>query len=557
LTKTVHITLSIFLLATVGCKSISFSKQASSDNGYKQKVAFENVYYEANKQKVLNNKENALRLYHEAMVLDPKSHATMYQLAKLYHQANKSNEALYWAEKCVSQSPYNHWYSGQLGQFYSKYGKYTESATVFAQMVNSEPDEKQNYTEAAGQYFNAKNYNQSVVYLKKMQERFGIEPESSTRLEYVYSALGKTDLAVLEMEKLADHFPNDIQYKGYLSEAYQNAGNTEKAIKTLNDILTIDPNSGKAYYALSKIYHGMMNEKLAFDNLKKAFKHQDLDLVQKLQAISTYFLVIKTDASKLKEATELSDILLNVYPNASEPFILKSDIEGTMGNYSIAREYNIKALEKDQSDYKLWDKLISIDERMGNSALQLEDAKKAIELFPNVIQLYAQIGYALIQEQEYYQAISITEEGLEIALDKNEKIDLLQCQATAYQKLNNHAKSDGIFENILSISPYNGVVINNYAYSLAIRKEKLFIADSLIEIALRMEPNNPFFLDTKAWIFFAKKEYTSALKLLDQCMEIDSKNPEYYRHAKEIFIEMGNQTMANEMQSKIDFIDVK
>ena len=194
---------------------------------------------------------------------------------------------------------------------------------------------------------------------------------------------------------------------------------------------------------------------------------------------------------------------------------------------------------------------------MGNAALQLEDAKKALELFPNVTRLYAQIGYALIVEQEYYQAISITEEGLEIALDKNEKIDLLLCQASAYQKLNNHGKSDQIFENILSISPNNGVVLNNYAYSLALRKEMLVKADSLIEIALKREPNNPFFLDTRAWIFYAKKEYTSALKLLDQCMALDPENSEYYRHAKEIFMEMGNQTMANEMQSKIDLIDVK
>ncbi len=557
MTKTVHIPLVLFLLAGVGCKSISFSTQTSSENGYKQKVAFETVYYEANKQMVLNNKENALGLYHEAIVLDPKSHATMYQLAKLYYQANKSNEALYWAEKAVAQSPYNHWFSGQLGQFYSKYGKYPESANMFAQMVNAEPEEKQNYTEAAGQYYNAKNYNQSVIYLKKMQDRFGIESESSTRLEYVYSAMGKPELAVLEMEKLAVHFPNEIQYKGYLSEAYQNAGKTEKAIETLNDILTLDPNSGKAYYALSKIYHGMFNEKLAFDNLKEAFRYQDLDLVQKLQAISTYFLVIKTDTNKLKEVKELSDILLNVYPNAPEPLILKSDIEGTMGSFSLAREYNLKALEKDQSDYKLWSKLIIIDERMGNAALQLEDAKKALELFPNVTRLYAQIGYALIVEQEYYQAISITEEGLEIALDKNEKIDLLLCQASAYQKLNNHGKSDQIFENILSISPNNGVVLNNYAYSLALRKEMLVKADSLIEIALKREPNNPFFLDTRAWIFYAKKEYTSALKLLDQCMALDPENSEYYRHAKEIFMEMGNQTMANEMQSKIDLIDVK
>ena len=40
-------------------------------------------------------------------------------------------------------------------------------------------------------------------------------------------------------------------------------------------------------------------------------------------------------------------------------------------------------------------------------------------------------------------------------------------------------------------------------------------------------------------------------------MALDPENSEYYRHAKEIFMEMGNQTMANEMQSKIDLIDVK
>ena len=171
--------------------------------------------------------------------------------------------------------------------------------------------------------------------------------------------------------------------------------------------------------------------------------------------------------------------------------------------------------------------------------------------------LYVQIAYALINEQEYYQAISTTEEGLEIALDKNEKIDLLLCQSSAYQKLHNYIKSDQTFDNILSISPNNGVVLNNYAYSLAIRKEKLTKADSLIEIALKLEPKNPFFLDTKARIFFVKKEYQSALKLLDQCMEVDSTNPEYYRHAKEIFLEMGNQTMANEMQAKLDLLNVK
>ena len=52
MTKTVHITLALFLLATVGCKSISFSKQASSDNGYKQKVAFDSLEIDVDGERV-------------------------------------------------------------------------------------------------------------------------------------------------------------------------------------------------------------------------------------------------------------------------------------------------------------------------------------------------------------------------------------------------------------------------------------------------------------------------------------------------------------------------
>jgi tetratricopeptide (TPR) repeat protein len=557
LIKKAHITFLLFLLAISACTSTRNSQKIKNVSNYKERKAFEVAYYEAGKQKILNNKENALKLYKDALAIDPKSHATMYQLAKLYYQGDHFNEALYWAEKAVSQGPFNHWYSGQLGQFYSKFGKYNESAEVFAKMVEAEPDVKNNYTEAASQFFNAKNYNQTVAYLKKMQNTFGIEPESSTRLEYVYTAMGKKDLAVQEMEKLADHYPNEIQYKGYLSEAYQNAGETDKAIATLQDLLKINPNSGKAYYALYTIYHDQRNEKLAYSNLKEAFKYDDLELVQKLQSISTYFLVIKTDEEKRMQLDQLADILLVTYPTASEPLVLKSDIEGTIGNFALAREYSLKALEKDPSDYKLWSKLISIDEQLGDTKILVYDALKALDLFPNMPRLYAQLGYAYIKEKQYQKAVDISQEGIEIALDQNEKIDLLQCLASAYQNLENFNKSDQIFDDILSTSPYNTVVLNNYAYSLANRKEQLDKADSLIEKALKLDPKNPFFIDTKARILFAKKEYQPALKLLDQCMAMDPKNPEYYRHAKEIFLAIGNQTMANEMQTKINQLDVK
>ena len=82
-------------------------------------------------------------------------------------------------------------------------------------------------------------------------------------------------------------------------------------------------------------------------------------------------------------------------------------------------------------------------------------------------------------------------------------------------------------------------------------------ADTLINLALKLEPRSPFYLDTKAWVLYGKKEYEQALKILNKCMAIAPESTEYYKHAKEIFETMGNQTMANEMQIKIDELNEK
>jgi tetratricopeptide (TPR) repeat protein len=169
-----------------------------------------------------------------------------------------------------------------------------------------------------------------------------------------------------------------------------------------------------------------------------------------------------------------------------------------------------------------------------------------------MVELYSAKGYAYINLEQYIEAIEIADQGLDVAIDKGDKTELLLCQASAYGKMENFVKADKIFDRILTISPFDGTVLNNYSFSLAERKVRLEFADSLINIALKLEPRNPFFLDTKAWILFAKKDHKQALKILDKCMEMDPKNPEYYEHAKAIFIELGNTTMANEMQSKID-----
>ena len=541
------------MLFAFGCKSSSVGVAKVNDLDYKTRKAFEKSFFEANKQKVLNNSEKARELFSLSLTLNPKSHATMYQLAKLNYQLDRYTEALVFAEKAVRTSPrYNHWYSGLLAQYYSKFGKYQKSAEMFIQMTENEPDVKENYTESANQYYNAKQLEKSVEVLKRMQSHFGIEKVSSTRLDFVFSALGDKEKAVLEMEKLVAAYPDDIQFKGYLSETYLKAGKKEKAVALLERIVEEDPSVGKAHYALYSIKRDGGKYMEAMSHLKEAFKYDDLSLLQKMQAVTVFLNDFKKDSSLKADLFDFSEILASNYPNFIEPYIFKSDIYGTMGQYDSARYYTRKALSIDPSEFQLWSKLLGANALLNDVDQQIEDTEEALTLFPNVIALYVSLSYAYLEKEDYTTGIKIADEGLDVAVDKRDKIQLLLCKASAFDKQEMYQAADKNFDKVLKMNPFNATVLNNYAFSLANRKIKLEKADSMITTALRLEPSNPFYLDTKAWILYGKEEFEQALKILNKCMQLDPKGKEYYTHAIACYVALENTNMANEMQQKLD-----
>ncbi len=533
-----------------GCRSVK--TVSSSEMSYNQQKTFEKFYFEASKQKILNNQEKALTLFQSALETYPKSDATMYQLARLYYQMDQYNQALYWSEKAVSTSKtYNKWYSGQLAQFYNRFGKYEESAKVFQSMIKEDPGNNENYIEAANQYFNAKKYQESIAVLLAMQSRFGIEEASSTRLEYVYTTMGENEKAIAELEKLSNKYPTNTNFKGYLSDGYLRLNQKEKAIQQLNEIIEIDSNEGFAYYALYNLHQESGDKDLSFYNLKKAFQKDNLDIQQKLQATSSFFLQLKKDNRARDQVLELSDILESKYPNQIEPYILKTDIYATLEDFQSARKYALKAIEVDASDFKSWSKLLSLNAQLNDPRLQIEDTKRAIELFPNMAGLYTARAYALLEVEEYEEAVITVNEGLEVAVEKPDKLELLLCSASCYNKLGNFEKSDAEYEKVLNMSPYNSLAMNNYAYNLAVRKSNLNYADSLINAALVLEPTNPYFMDTKAWVLYSLESYTDALDWLWKAVEIDSSNPEYYEHLYEVYLKLGNSSKADEMAKKV------
>jgi len=75
-----------------------------------------------------------------------------------------------------------------------------------------------------------------------------------------------------------------------------------------------------------------------------------------------------------------------------------------------------------------------------------------------------------------------------------------------------------MYKRILSIDPYNLLVLNNYAYCLATHGGDLTEAERMSAITIREQPDNPVYLDTYGWILHLKGQDELALFYLNRAL---------------------------------------
>lgn len=527
------------------------STKSVSDLPYKKKKKFEYYYFEGAKQKVLENDELALKYFHEALKVYPKSHATMNQLTVIYFKQGKFIEALDWAKKAQDKNPeYNHWYSGQLAICYSQTGQFKESAKVFESMIEQEPENGQLYIDACNQYLNAGDPGRALHTLDLMEKNLGVTELSATRKEFIYLKTGRPEQALKELRKLVAAYPEQAVFRGYLAETLMNTGNEAEAIKELHEMEKIDSSFGRTQMLLYQLYGKNGDELRSYIHLKKAFALTDIDINEKLKAFTPFYMRFESSPKARYQTKELSDVLLETYPDRDIPYIVKGDIYNKMDSLDKAREYFKIAVSKEGTDYRTWDKLISIDAKMQRHDLQLEDSEAAIARYPNMPGFYLAKSYALYELGRYDEVESTALEGLEITTETADKVEFYSVLASSYNELKKYSQSDRYFENALELDQNSLLIRNNYAYALAVRGAKLELADSLSKFCLFFQPDNPFYMDTRAWVLFKKGDTNNAIILLKKAIAIDPKGFEYYEHLAKIYHSLGDELNAQKYFEK-------
>jgi len=477
----------------------------------KKQMEFDYLFSEALKQKMFGNTQNAIQILSNCLQIDPNSSAAMYELASIHAANNDFASATLLLEKAISLNPKNIWYRQMLAQIYQQSQKFEEAAQLYTDLLKDDPENQQYLYTKAILLANAKKFDEAINTYRLLEQKTGINEQISVEIEQLYIANGQVDKAFGEIQKLIESNPSEAKYYGLLADLYQSQGDSINALKNYNKILEMDPESGFVHFSLANYYLEHKDFEKSFEETKKGFSSKNVELQTKLQLYM--MLVSNKEESKItdeKEA-ELVNILIENHPDEFLVYTVKADYLLRNNKLAEGREVILKALELENNDYMIWERLLFIDNDLQDWQGLYDHSTNAMDLFPNQPNIYLLKSVACIQLEKYSETITVIDEGIDLIVENPPlKGQMLMLKGEALYKQNKIDEAFKLFDKSIEISPDNYVGLNNYAYYLSLVGRDLDKAERMSGKVIERFPNNSTYLDTYAWILFKKGNYTLA-----------------------------------------------
>ncbi len=565
----------LFALLLTACAS---KKDApSADAGKKpvyrpldesQRMEVDFLFFNAQKEKLIGNYGVAENLFLEIIKRDPGNALAHYEIARTSIARQQFERALEYGRKASAMEPGNEWYLRLESDLLRQTNRFEEAIPVLQRLAEIVEDKESALFDLAMVQGEAKKYNDAIKTLNTLEARTGPSPELADQKRQLWLKLGKPDKALEEIRKLAESQPENSEYKLYLGQLYFEKGDFENALRQFELALKQEPENGKIILALADVYRARKENDKAFSYLERAFSKPDLDIDLKIQVLLTLFSEMDKNPAARTQALALGKETTRLHPEEPKAWAMYADLlyhSDMTAEAKVAYQQAI-ATDKGNQKFTVWQQYLLALLDVQEFALLSTEGDKAVDLFPNQALPYFLSGLAKNQLKDYTAAVSVLEAGVFYVSGNRElEASFYSSLGDAQNELKNFAASDASYTKSLAIQPDNALVLNNWSYYLSLRKDQLSKAEEMIQKAVKLEPKNPSYLDTYAWVMYQQARYKEALEWMELALShAGDDRATLYEHYGDILFRLGDETKAMEYWRKAkeagmesDFIDRK
>jgi len=480
----------------------------------------EQAFFEGMKEYIKEEYKRAIPYFEESLKYDADNPTAHYQISLCYYRLNNLQDALMYAMEAEKREYKNFYFLSHLANLQMDMRMLDAAERTYKQILSKIGGDEITYLNLAALYIEMNEYKKAIQTYDKMEKELGLNQNVIRQKQILYLQMQDTESAINEGEKLMLEFPDVIEFRLAQIELLINQKRYADA-ELLLDEMTKQKEEfpPQVHLMLAQIYHNQDKAEKEVESLKKAFQSKEISLDSKLNLLMGLYQNANSSTEKgqkiIEMSTQLAQTLTEVHPQESSSFGVLGDFLLKQKIYKEAFEAYKSALKIDPNNYSLWERTTQLALESKNYDYAISTSEDALEYFPNQPNLWFLNGVAYMSSTKNEQAIASLEQGKRMVFNNPELLSQFESQlGDIYYKNKDYQKADAAYEKALKQNPNNAHALNNYAYYLSLREEKMKIAAELGARLVKLYPNNPTYLDTYGWVLFVKGDYKEAEKYL-------------------------------------------
>lgn len=544
----------ILMLLTVlpfADKLMASDRKAISED---DRVKAEYIFLEAEKQRNMGRDDAFHHLLQYAHSLDPENSAIAYYLG--YSRLMKSNlsvsdslfsSSLRMMRKHVDAHPEDKYEAMLYANGNMIANQVQEGLRVLKIQAERNPHSVEVQLSIADAYARLEDYRNAIAAYDSVQQWQGQSVQLSARKVRAYQALNDTVGAIGEMRSLFATAPRNVDYNLAMGNMMLMFGERDSALTYYDKAQQYEPENGATYLAKAQFYNAIGDSVNYDQQTYQALVSKDLDVASKVEVLADYarHLLVAKDSSARTE--NLFKVLIEQHPNEPQIRMLFSDYLAAKDDMKGAAEQMDYAVNLDPTDAQAWNRLLVLNIISENYEAAIAAGDRAIELNPNDIELYGYIAPAYYNIKQYDKAIEVYKKALAAvdSTDTEHRSMFLGGMGDAKFSMGDTIGAFALYDQAIEIDPNNVSILNNYAYFLTLCNHDLDKAERMSAKTVQAEPQNATFLDTYAWVFYKRKEYTMAQLYIEMAIKNERRpSSDIYDHYGDILLAVGNKQEA-------------
>ncbi len=413
-------------------------------------------------------------------------------------------------------------------------GQNDQALALLDQFLRQHPDDIAGRDLQARLLSSLERYDQALAAIAaaiRIRER----PEF--RLLQAQLFLKRNDLAdarvsLARMQKLK---PESEEPVLLLSELAVREKNIKQAETLLRDYFAVHPESLRTRLALAKL---LVGQNRLFDAI---LIYRDLvtrsgnnpEVLQQLGML--YFR-----HQDYGESEQVFRSLLKTRGDDISRFYLAASLEAQKKNDQAEKLYEqIDAGSQLAVEAQL--RLAAIDVGKDDSAGAVRRLQSILKQKPEHLDAHLLLSTIRLNNREYRQLI---DESNALMARSPLPAQLLFNRAVAFDHFKQYDQSEEILNRIIKRHPDHAEALNFLAYTYAVQGKQLKLARVLIDRALTQKPDDGYYLDSLAWIYFKSGDYARAVAPQEKALKQIPDDPVMREHYGDIMWKNGKPDIA-------------